>query len=611
MHNVLFLLLRRLRTPLILLISVYAVTTLGFVLIPGIDDQGQPWHMGFFHAFYVVSYTATTIGFGELPYVFNDAQRLWLTFTIYASVITWIYSIGAVLTAVQDPAYRAVRIENAFRRAVRRMHEPFYLVCGYGDTGALLVKALAESGIRSVVIDADQERINALELEELPMVIPALRGDPAHPGTLLLAGLEHAYCKGVIALTNSDAVNLKIAITTELLRPRLVTLCRADSQDIARNMQSFGTDHIINAFELFAGRLAMALHSPGMYLLFEWMTAAPHEPLREPIFPPVGRWVLCGYGRFGKAVQSRLAREGVVATIIEADPARTLPPEGSVVGRGTEADTLVQAGIRDAVGIVAGTDNDATNLSIIMTARELNPKLFKVARQNEHQNDPLFCAADLDLLMQRNNVIAHKIFALLTTPLLTEFLDLAMQQGNDWANQLVSRLGGIIGDEAPETWGLTINPADTPAIYAGLHAGQRVTIGDLWRDPRNREERLPGITLLLKRGALEWVVPDESMTLVRGDQLLLAGRVEARSQLSWIERNHNSFAYLVTGQERPAGYVWEWLVNRKRPLSERSNHVGTACSPRPLLSLQPQHAADFQRVAEQFVGGIHAQFVML
>jgi len=78
----------------------------------------------------------------------------------------------------------------------------------------------------------------------------------------------NAYCKGVIALTNSDAVNLKIAIAAELLRPRLATLCRADTQDIARNMQSFGTDHIINAFELFAGRLAMALHSPGMYLLF-------------------------------------------------------------------------------------------------------------------------------------------------------------------------------------------------------------------------------------------------------------------------------------------------------------------------------------------------------
>jgi len=156
MHNVLYLLLRRLRIPLILLITVYAVTVLGFVLIPGVDDSGQPWHMGFFHAFYIVSYTATTIGFGELPYVFNDAQRLWLTFTIYATVITWIYSIGSVLTTVQDPAFRSVRIESAFARAVRRMREPFYLVSGYGDTGALLVKALTASGIQAVVVDINQ-----------------------------------------------------------------------------------------------------------------------------------------------------------------------------------------------------------------------------------------------------------------------------------------------------------------------------------------------------------------------------------------------------------------------------------------------------------------------
>jgi voltage-gated potassium channel len=563
MHNVLFILLRRLRTPLILLITVYAVAVLGFELIPGVDENGQPWHMNFFHAFYVVSYTATTIGFGELPYAFTDAQRMWLTATIYATVIAWIYSIGALLTAVQDPGFRAVRIENAFARTARRLREPFYLICGYGDTGTLLVRALADAGIHSVVIDVDQDRINALELEELPLVVPALCADGSQPSALTLAGLQHSHCLGVIGLTNHDDVNLKVAITAKLLKPRLATICRADTADAARNMASFGTDHIINAFDTFAGRLAMALHSPGMYLLFEWMTAAPHEPLREPIFPPVGRWILCGYGRFGKAVHSRLTREGVVATVVEAEPALTAPPEGSILGRGTEAETLEAAGIRDAVGIVAGTDNDANNLSIVMTAQQLNRKLFIVGRQNEQQNDPLFRAAKLNLIMQRSSVVAHKIFALLTTPLLTEFLDLSRKQGNDWANQLVSRLGGLVGDEAPETWGLAISPSEAPAIYAGLATGIAVAVGDLWRDPRNRADRLPGIALLLKRGDVEIIVPDESMPLERGDRLLLAGRIEARRQLSWIERNHNSFTYLITGRERPSGYVWEWMFGKR------------------------------------------------
>ena len=37
-------------------------------------------------------------------------------------------------------------------------------------------------------------------------------------------------------------------------------------------------------------------------------------------------------------------------------------------------------------GIIAGTDNDVNNLSIAVTAHELNPKLFVVARQNHNSN---------------------------------------------------------------------------------------------------------------------------------------------------------------------------------------------------------------------------------
>ncbi|MGB5606347.1 MAG: ion channel, partial [Gammaproteobacteria bacterium] len=76
MQNLVYLLLRRMRAPLIVVILAYAVTILGLVLIPGVDDQGNPWRMSFFHAFYFVSFMGSTIGFGEIPYAFTDAQRL-------------------------------------------------------------------------------------------------------------------------------------------------------------------------------------------------------------------------------------------------------------------------------------------------------------------------------------------------------------------------------------------------------------------------------------------------------------------------------------------------------------------------------------------------------
>ena len=65
MAGTVFFFLRRLRAPLIVLIAVYAVGMAGLAVIPGQDAQGQPAApMSLFHAFYFLSYTATTIGFG-------------------------------------------------------------------------------------------------------------------------------------------------------------------------------------------------------------------------------------------------------------------------------------------------------------------------------------------------------------------------------------------------------------------------------------------------------------------------------------------------------------------------------------------------------------------
>ena len=52
MKNLVYLMLRRMRLPLIAIILVYAISIIGLVLIPGMDDQGNTWHMSFFHAFY-------------------------------------------------------------------------------------------------------------------------------------------------------------------------------------------------------------------------------------------------------------------------------------------------------------------------------------------------------------------------------------------------------------------------------------------------------------------------------------------------------------------------------------------------------------------------------
>jgi len=545
---------------------------LGFVLIPGTDDQGQPWSMDFFHAFYFVSFMGTTIGFGEIPFAFNDGQRLWAIFTIYATVIAWLYAIGSIFSLIQNPSFRALGTENVFRRGVRRINEPFYLVCGYGDTGSLLVSALAEAGFRSVVIDIKRHRLNELETGGLTTHIPGLCADASKPDVLLMAGLKSPTCAGIIALTNDDHVNLRISITSKLLNPQLHVIARAETHDVEVNIASFGTEDIINPFDTFSGRLALALHSPGTYLLYEWMTGVPHEQLSEPLFLPSGTWILCGYGRFGQSVYNRLDREGVHTTVIEAKPEITGGlPKGAVIGRGTEAVTLEEAKIQDAVGIIAGTDDDANNLSIIMTARQLNPKLFLIARQNQRINDANFSAANVDLIMQRGSIIAHKIFALITVPVLGNFLSHARLQDNQWANELVSRISGVTDDEAPHNWMVEVNKNDSPALIKGIDEGKKVMVQHLLFDPRNRDEPLPCILLFIKRTEQHILLPEQDTVLLEGDKILMCGQYGVKRHVDWVIKNKNVFDYIYSGKEQSSNFLAQWLAGKIRKMARLSN----------------------------------------
>lgn len=552
MNYLIYVLLRRLRAPLIVLICVYAISILGFVLIPGMDNQGRPWKMDFFHAFYFVSFMGTTIGFGEIPYPFTDAQRMWAVVAIYGTVIAWLYGIGAMLGVIQESAFRKLIKQSVFKRGVRRLTEPFYLICGYGDTGGILVKALSDAGIRSVVVDIDEERINALELEDMGVEVPGYCANAADPDVLIEAGLTNRHCVGMVALTNDDQVNLSASIASTLLNPGLRVIARAETREAEENIASLGETEIINPFETFAGRMALALHSPGMYLLFEWLTGVPHERLHEPLFPPHGTWILCGYGRFGKAVYKRLLSEGLKVRVIEADFAGTQPPEDAVSGTGTDAATLSRAGIENIAGIVAGTDNDANNLSIIITARALNQKLFCVARQNQRLNNHLFKAAKLDLVMKRGSVIAHKIHAMITTPLLSRFLGLAIGESNEWANELVSRIGGVIEDEAPHMWSVEICEDNTAGVSAHLTAGETIRLADLCLNPRLRSQHLPCVALLLIRVKETILVPEDDTQLRMGDRILFCGRECAEREMQWVGNNSDVLRYVCTGEEHPS-----------------------------------------------------------
>jgi len=551
---------------MILLIIVYAVSIIGFVLIPGVDDKGQHWNMSFFHAFYFVSFMGTTIGFGEIPYAFTDAQRFWALITMYATVISWLYGIGVLLSVFQDSVFLNQMKTNSFSRRIKNIREPFFIICGYGDTGVQLTKSLSSEGILAVIIDPDSERMNDLESDDFLVPPLSLCADGSQSEVLEMAGIKHKHCQGIVTIANDDTVNLTVAVVAQLLNPKLRLIARAETPEAEANILSFGANEVINPFETFASRLSLALQSPSLYCLYDWTTCASGAAIKEPPILASGKWIICGFGRFGSALYEHLDDSDVKLSIIEADRKRRDLPSGSIIGRPTEAPTLIKADIKEAAGIIAGTDNDANNLSILLTASELNPDVFRIARQNEDKNSHLFQSAEFEMLMQRGSIVANTIFALIRTPMLGDFLRIVSRFKKDKAGEVISRIIGVVEDDVPKLWEFKVTVEDAPALYKMIQKRQ-VTVSEIFQGETrhgsdHREKPLSAMPLFMKRDESNVLLPEDERIIREGDRFLICGTRGAYRQMCNVLSNINLLENVLGGEEIPIGTIWRWVTGK-------------------------------------------------
>jgi Trk K+ transport system NAD-binding subunit len=547
-----FLVLRRMRIPLIVIIVIFAVSVLGLSLLPGQDAEGDPDRMSLFESFYFMSYTATTIGYGELPYAFTPMQRMWVTGAIFASVIGWAYAVGSLLSLLQDRAFRQALARRHFSRKVRNLREPFVLLVGYGNAGKLVARALDDLGRRFVVVANEEERVTAVELASYRADTPALLGDATDTVQLVSAGLGYRHCEGVIALAGDNEANLDVAMTTALLRPDLRVIARTSSRDVAERMAAFGSPEIINPVDRFGDHLRILHRSPASYQLMMWLTSAPGTPLpprRDPV--PRGRWVVYGDGWTSRELTEDLRKEGLEVTTARG-------AEGAAADhRGQEA-ALDAAGAEDAVAFVATTNNDMTNLWLIERVREVNPDAFLVSVQNRTENSTLFQAVGVEFGLVPADVVAHEVMARLATPALADFLAEVPHHDGTWAADMVSRLTERCGSGAPDVWRVPLTVRDAPALTDWLEAGS-LRLGDLLRDPNGRHEPLGVVPLALKRGDETTMAPDGDELLGPGDELLLAGRVSAWKALDATLTDESTAAYVIDDRFVPTGWLWRRL----------------------------------------------------
>ncbi|WP_122261967.1 potassium channel protein [Ornithinimicrobium cerasi] len=543
-----FLVLRRIRTPLVVLVGTFALMTFGLSVMPGTVENPEP--LGVFDAFYVISYTGLTIGYGEVPHPYSYAQRMWVTLTIYVSVLAWSYSLAVLLAIAQERTFRDSIALQRFSRRVRRLQSPFVLVVGYGQAGEAVCRALEDQGREFVVLDSDAGRVEQLALDGYTSDVPAFAASGRDPRMLGMAGLGHDQCEAVLALTDSDETNLSIVMSVNLLRPELMVIARSSDREHAQQMHDFAADVIINPFDRYGAYLVMALRRPAGFRLASWLmsprgTGLPHklEHLTD------GHWVVCADGDFGVEVTRDLESAGLDVVLVD-------PVDG-------------RPDVTDAVGFIAGAESDIVNMAMAAHARIENDQLFIAVRQNSSINQAPLRAFDADSVFVPTELLAREAVARITSPNYWSFIDHVLHEDDDWDERIMDEIVEVVGHETPASSRVDMEFHSAPAAVRWMRS-RELTVGDILRDPDDRGTRLAAYPAVLVRDGRRIFTPALDLPLREGDGLLLLGREADLLVVRSTLFHDSAVEYVATGREVATAWIfrqvqrWRWAAQERR-----------------------------------------------
>lgn len=161
-------------------------------------------------------------------------------------------------------------------------------------------------------------------------------------------------------------------------------------------------------------------------------------------------FIVCGAGRVGSRLVRSLIEAGEDFVVIETDPDKlTELAESGVATLARDATleaTLREAGVTRARGLAACLPDDADNVYVVLTARDLNPQLHIVARAAEEQAEAKLIRAGANRVVAPTILGGHRLAVALTKPAVGDFIDsltvntlgLVFEQLTVGANSLVA-----------------------------------------------------------------------------------------------------------------------------------------------------------------------------
>jgi len=168
-------------------------------------------------------------------------------------------------------------------------------------------------------------------------------------------------------------------------------------------------------------------------------------------------FIICGAGRVGShLIRSLRSFEGTFL-VIESDQARAeaLMDAGVAVllRDATLEESLIEAGVEHARGLASCLPDDADNVYVVLTARDLNPGIHIVARAAAEQAESKLIRAGANRVVAPTIIGGHRMAMALTKPAVGDFLDsvTANQLELGFEQHEVDPVSRLVGHKLSET----------------------------------------------------------------------------------------------------------------------------------------------------------------
>ena len=213
---------------LFLLIFVFTIGVVGFHILG---------NMGWIDALYMTIITVTTVGFGEVIPLDQNA-RLFTVFLIIISVFVFAYAISVITEYILSRSTMRNIIQRKTLKKIRRM-ENHIIICGFGRNGRQAAEKLSTHSQEFVIIEKDRAIIERYESLGLPFV----EGNASEDEVLERAGIDSAKC--LITALPSDADNLFVVLSARQINGNLLIISRASQESSYKKLKLAGADNVI------------------------------------------------------------------------------------------------------------------------------------------------------------------------------------------------------------------------------------------------------------------------------------------------------------------------------------------------------------------------------